>query len=188
MIKFITGAMQRKQWPDSDCEILLVGRSNVGKSTFLNNLAKQRIAYVGKTPGKTRMLNFFADEQYTLVDAPGYGYAKRSTREIDEYRQMMEEYFNYRDALRLVVLLVDARHKPSVEDQEMMEFLRQQRLPILVVATKVDKLRRNDYKLNAQLIADTLCIPVDSVFFKDLSNELEVNKLHKEIIHRLSIL
>lgn len=185
-MEFVTSATHANQWPTSEKEILLVGRSNVGKSTFLNRYAKKKIAYVGKTPGKTRLLNFFRNESYFLVDAPGYGYARRTFEEINDYQRMMEEYFAKRSSLKIIILLVDARHKPSKEDIEMMNYLRYHHFSVLVVATKVDKLKASEQKPNRLRIAELLQIPNECIWFKDLSKEKEMELLKKEIDAKMS--
>ncbi|MBQ6368374.1 MAG: ribosome biogenesis GTP-binding protein YsxC [Erysipelotrichaceae bacterium] len=143
MTRFLTSAVSAAQWPESEREYLLVGRSNVGKSTFINCLFGQKIAYVGKTPGKTRMLNFYQADGFTLVDAPGYGYAKRTQKEQLLYRKMMNEYFARRKALREVLILLDVRRIPSEDDQIMLDYVRQSGIPYRIVITKTDKQSRN---------------------------------------------
>ena len=129
-------------WPDSDLpEIVLAGRSNVGKSSFINTMCgRRRLAYVGNTPGKTRLLNFFnLDDRYMFVDVPGYGYANISKQQLLKFGAMMEEYFERRKQKKGVVILVDARHMPTDDDHTMLEYVRYFALPIVIVATKIDK-------------------------------------------------
>ena len=143
----------------------LIGRPNVGKSSFINALYNQKIAYVGKTAGKTRMLNFFdVDGKYTMVDVPGYGYANRSNAELIAFGEMMDNYFSTRDALKLVVMIVDIRHKPTKDDIEMMEFLRHHHMNVMVVANKSDKLSYSKSLESKKLIAATLGIDANYIY------------------------
>ena len=187
MLKFLTSAADSAGWPDSERDVLLVGRSNVGKSTFINKLYAQKAAYVGKTPGKTRLLNFFDAGDYLLVDAPGYGYAKRTADEQLAYRDMMNEYLTEREALRLVILLVDARHKPSADDLQMMDYLRQAHLPVKVIATKADKLKNSEIRPAIRQICNALQIPENALTLSDpRRNELYL-QIREEILQALRI-
>ena len=187
MLKFLTSAASAAGWPDSEADVLLVGRSNVGKSTFINKLYSQKAAYVGKTPGKTRLLNFFDAGDYLLVDAPGYGYARRTAGEQLAYRDMMNEYFEKRKQLKLVILLVDARHKPSADDQQMMDYLRDAHLPVKVIATKADKLKNSEIRPAVREICSTLQIPENALTLSDpRKNELYL-QIREEILQSLRI-
>lgn len=165
MVTFIKGVRTGKDYPESTNEVVIVGKSNVGKSTFINALYNQKIAYVGKTAGKTRMLNFFdVDGKYTMVDVPGYGYANRSNAELIAFGEMMDNYFGTRDALKLVVMIVDIRHKPTKDDIEMMEFLRHHHMNVMVVANKSDKLSYSKSLESKKLIAATLGIDANYIY------------------------
>ena len=115
--------------------------NNVGKNSFINAMCgRKKLAYVGNTPGKTRLLNFFnLDDKYMFVDVPGYGYANISKTQLIKFGQMMEDYFSERTQKKGVVILVDARHKPTDDDMTMLEFARYYEIPVAVVATKCDK-------------------------------------------------
>ena len=156
MAQFITGAVTKSQWPSSEREYVLTGRSNVGKSTFINHLATHKIAYVGKTPGKTRMLNFYQLDGFFLVDAPGYGYAKRTLKELQQYQKMMEEYFSQRQQLKGALLLLDIRRIPNEDDQMMLEYFRDRNIPYRIVITKTDKQSNNQNAKALHIIAETL--------------------------------
>lgn len=151
----IISAASSKQWPETTLpEIVLAGKSNVGKSSFINALVNRKaLAYVGQTPGKTRLLNFYnLDEKLILVDAPGYGYAKRSKQEAIDYGKLMDEYFSKRNNLKCCVLLLDIRHLPNENDQIMLDFLKHQDIPYLVILTKSDKLSySNQLKMQKQI-------------------------------------
>ena len=140
--QFVTSATQKSEWPETTLpEVVVVGRSNVGKSSFINALTnRKKLAYVGSTPGKTRLLNFFdIDQTWMLVDVPGYGYAKMSKSSLEKLGHMMDEYFNEREQIKCVVQLIDARHDPTKDDKEMIDFFKEVSIPIVIVATKIDK-------------------------------------------------
>jgi GTP-binding protein len=141
-------------------EIAVCGRSNAGKSTLVNKLLQRKsLAKTGKTPGKTRLINFFAvNGQWYLVDLPGYGFAKVSHAMRAEWGKMMALYFAERKNLRGVVQLVDIRHKPTDGDLTMLNMLRERGVPALVVATKADKIARGARTRQLRLLAQTLAI------------------------------
>ena len=136
-----------KQIPASDLpEIVFAGRSNVGKSSMLNKLFNRKnLARVSSMPGKTITINFFKVEDVRIVDLPGYGYAKVAKGEKRRWAEMMEGYFQSPRNIKLVVQLVDMRHKPSEDDYVMMRFLQDAGLPFIVAATKCDKLNKTQF-------------------------------------------
>lgn len=143
--EFIVSAVNTQQYPDDRLpEIALAGRSNVGKSSFINRMIQRKgLAKTSSKPGKTRTINFYKiNESFYFADVPGYGYAQVSKKERDEWGPMMEEYFQLRESLRAVVLVVDIRHTPTNDDVLMYDFLKHFDLPAIVVATKVDKIKR----------------------------------------------
>ena len=135
------------QTPDLDSfpEVAFVGRSNVGKSSAINTLlARRKAARVSGQPGRTQMINCFRiNEQIRFVDLPGYGFAKVPLKVKQQWGQMIENYLLNRVDLRLVVILIDCRHKPQEMDLQMVEVVRHYNIPFLLVATKADKLKRN---------------------------------------------
>ena len=144
MISFIKSAKSAKDFPITDKEIVFVGRSNVGKSSLINCLYKKDLAYTGKTPGKTRMINFFnINDQYTAVDVPGYGYARRSQNEALEYASMMDDYFDRTGKIRLVIQITDVRIGLTQDDIDMEEYLKDRKLNYVIIANKIDKLSNN---------------------------------------------
>lgn len=156
---FVISAANQTQWPESELpEIVLAGRSNVGKSSLINTLVnRKKLAYVGNTPGKTKLLNFFnLDNKYMFVDVPGYGYANTSKSQLIKFGEMMEDYFHYRTQAKCLILIVDARHKPTQDDINMLEFARYYHLATIVVATKVDKVKNSQLKKAFDLIKTTL--------------------------------
>ncbi|MBP3853744.1 MAG: YihA family ribosome biogenesis GTP-binding protein [Erysipelotrichaceae bacterium] len=163
---FVTGAVDQSQWPESQLpEIVVVGRSNVGKSSFINALCnRKKLAYVGNTPGKTRMINFFdIDRRWMLVDVPGYGYAKMSKAMLKKMGDMMDTYFSRRTQIRGVIQLVDARHAPTGDDLDMIAYVQSLDIPILVVATKMDKVPKTRQIKALKQIAKTIHMPVSMI-------------------------
>lgn len=136
------------QLPVSDkAEIAFAGRSNVGKSSLLNKLFNRKsLARVSSVPGKTITVNFYNVDSISFVDLPGYGYAKISKQEKSRFAELMEEYFQNERNIKLVVQLVDMRHKPSADDYSMIEFLKYNNIPFIIVMTKADKLKVKEYK------------------------------------------
>ncbi len=164
--ELVISAPDRHSWPESDLpEVVLAGRSNVGKSSLINTITqRKKLAYVGNTPGKTRLLNFFSlNDQYMLVDVPGYGYANASKTMLKKFGEMMEDYFAERTQKRGLLLIVDARHKPTEDDRLMIDFARYYDLPCFVVATKMDKLKRSEIKKNLNVIKETLLLREEEV-------------------------
>lgn len=141
-------AVHPDQYPDTNYpEIALVGRSNVGKSSLTNTLINRKnFAHTSSQPGKTQTLNFYnVENRLYFVDVPGYGYAKVSKKQREDFGQMIEKYLTQREQLRGVILLVDGRHAPTADDVQMYQWLSYYHLPILVVATKIDKVKPSQY-------------------------------------------
>lgn len=146
------------QLPPSEVpEIAFAGRSNVGKSSLLNKLFNRKsLARVSSVPGKTITINFYDVDGYKFVDLPGYGYAKLSKSERDRFGELMEGYFQSGRNLKLVVQLVDMRHKPSQDDFGMIDFMQQMDIPFIVVCTKADKLKVKEFNKREQEIKEEL--------------------------------
>lgn len=141
--EIVTSAVSEKQYPDTNFpEIALAGRSNVGKSSFINRLIdRKNLVRTSSKPGKTRTLNFYnINDSFYFVDVPGYGYAKVSKQERNRWGRMMEEYFETREQLRGVILIVDIRHDPTKDDMQMYEYVTYLDIPLLIIATKLDKI------------------------------------------------
>ena len=152
-------AVKKNQYPeDNTAEIAFAGRSNVGKSSLLNLLTNRRsLARVSGNPGKTLTINFYRiNDAFRIVDLPGYGYAKLSKSVTENWGAMMEAYFQNRQGLKKVVQLVDIRHAPSAQDQQMYDYLRHYGLDGIVVATKADKVSRNELQKCIKTIRQTL--------------------------------
>lgn len=143
--EIVISAVSKKQYPDDRLpEFALAGRSNVGKSSFINKLLNRKnLARTSSKPGKTQTLNFYKINQaFYFVDVPGYGYAKVSKKEREKWGHMMEEYFQERDTLQAVMMITDIRHEPTDDDCVMYDFLKYYELPVIVVATKLDKVKK----------------------------------------------
>ena len=186
--EFITSAVKREQYPlDNRVEVAFVGRSNVGKSSIINSLTnRKKLAKVSQTPGKTRLVNFFLiNNDFYLVDLPGYGYAKVSKSEKDSWGKTVETYLTDREQLKRVVLLVDSRHKPTGDDIMMNEWFKHFGYNVVIVATKSDKLTKNELKKSENVIKETLKLSTEDklYFFSSLnrngSDEL-INNLFLE--------
>ena len=133
--------------PGNIPEIAFAGRSNVGKSSLLNKLFNRKsLARVSSVPGKTITINFYDVDGKKFVDLPGYGYAKLSKSETERFGELMEGYFQQGRNIKLVVQLVDMRHKPSADDYGMIDFMQQMNIPFIIVMTKSDKLKVKEYK------------------------------------------
>ncbi|MBQ3103747.1 MAG: YihA family ribosome biogenesis GTP-binding protein [Oscillospiraceae bacterium] len=162
--EFILSATEPRQFVrDGLPQMAFAGRSNVGKSSCINRLLNRKnFARVGASPGKTTQINYFKiDSKLYLVDLPGYGYAKVSKAERDRWGRLMESYFHSPGLITLGVLIVDARHKPTADDCTMCEFFRATGCPMIVVANKVDKLKKSQIQPAMDLIRETLQLSED---------------------------
>ncbi|MBR4411191.1 MAG: YihA family ribosome biogenesis GTP-binding protein [Firmicutes bacterium] len=162
-----TVAVKPSQYPPVGLpEIAFAGRSNVGKSSLLNLLTgRKALARVSGSPGKTRTINFYkVNDEFRIVDLPGYGYAKISKSVSENWGEMMEAYLSNREGLKKVIQLVDVRHAPSAQDVQMYEYLKYYGLDGIVVATKADKVSRNELQKCISVIRKTLNLsPEDKV-------------------------
>ena len=157
--EYIISAVGPEQYPEEDKpELAVSGRSNVGKSSLINKLTNRKnLARVGKTPGRTQSINFFdINDEWYLVDLPGYGYAKVSQETRIKWGKMMNTYFRVRKNLKGVIQLVDIRHKPTEDDRMMINMLWECQIPFLLVATKADKIARGQRPKYLKIIAETL--------------------------------
>ena len=164
--KFIISATCKEQWPnDSLSEILLCGRSNVGKSSFINTMVNRKnLAYTSSTPGMTRMLNFYdLDHKLRFVDAPGYGFQKKARSGYEAFDKLMNEYFSKRDNLKACVLLLDVRREPNADDISMLEYIQAHHYPCIIVLTKCDKLSNNQIVKQMKIISETLNISKENM-------------------------
>ena len=157
--EIVISAVSPAQYPDTQLpEIALAGRSNVGKSSFINTLINRKnLARTSSKPGKTQTLNFYLiEDALHFVDVPGYGYAKVSKTERAKWGEMIETYLTSREQLRAVISLVDLRHKPTEEDIQMYQFLKYYEIPVIVVATKADKIPRGKWNRHESIVKKAL--------------------------------
>jgi len=160
--EFVKSGVKLSQYPQEDIsEIAFAGRSNVGKSSLLNKLVRRKkLARVSKQPGRTQTINFFmVNEQFMLVDLPGYGFARVPISVKKQWGKMIEEYLSKREQLRGVVLLLDIRHKPTEDDKQMVQWLVVNNIPVILVATKADKVAKGKRHRQLSLIKRTLDLP-----------------------------
>ncbi|UTY38821.1 ribosome biogenesis GTP-binding protein YihA/YsxC [Allocoprobacillus halotolerans] len=184
--QFLLCAAWKSQWPNHQLpEICLAGRSNVGKSSLINTLTNhQKLAKVSGTPGKTRTLNFFnINDEICLVDVPGYGYAKVSDAIKESFADMIDTYLRDRELMRGLILIVDYRHKPTHDDIQMYQYAKYYQIPVIVVATKEDKLKRNDLNKNEKRIKETLDFQKGDMFVRFSSlNKVGIEELWQDIL------
>ncbi len=158
-VELVISAVKQEQYPnDMLPEIALAGRSNVGKSSFINRMIQRKnMARTSSKPGKTQTLNFYLiNEMLYFVDVPGYGYAKVSKKERQAWGKMMEQYFSTRKQLKLAILIVDLRHKPTEDDLLMYDFFKHYEIPTLVIATKMDKVPKTKRPSHLKKIKEEL--------------------------------
>jgi len=177
-------ATRRSQYPALSLpEFLLVGRSNVGKSSFINTvLARKNLAYISSKPGKTQTLNFYLiNSDFYLIDVPGYGYAATDKKTQQKFGLMIEDYLEKRKELKRVFMLVDFRHKPSEDDVLMYNFLKYYNVPVTVIATKADKIGNSKKNKNLDIIKKTLDLVVgdDIIVFSSFTRLGRVEVLKK---------
>jgi GTP-binding protein len=162
--EFVISAVSPKQYPVGSLpELALAGRSNVGKSSFINKMINRKnLARTSSKPGKTQTLNYYLiNKQLYFVDLPGYGYAKVSKAEKAKWGKMMEEYLQTRQQLKAVLHVVDIRHTPTKDDQGMFEYLKYYGIPVIVIATKTDKIPRGKWQKHAKEVRTTLGMEKD---------------------------
>jgi len=165
--EYVTSITTKKLFDGTAPEIAIAGRSNVGKSSFINMLTgRKKLARSSSEPGRTRMLNYFSingGELY-LVDLPGYGYAKVPDKAKDSWKGLIEYYLRNSRNLKLVVLIVDIRHEPSDLDLQLAEYLAYYKIPYLIVATKADKLSKEGRKRALAVVAEAFGIEVSALY------------------------
>ena len=169
-------AVRRSQYPQGNKpEFLLVGRSNVGKSSFINTLLNQKnLARISSRPGKTQTLNFYlVNDNFYLIDVPGYGYASVNHEQQKKMGLMIEEYLEKREEMKRVFMLVDFRMKPTENDVLMYQFLKYYNIPVTLVLTKADKVSTSKKERNLKVIKDTINLAVgdDLVLFSSVTKQ-----------------
>lgn len=166
--ELVISAVSPKQYPeDFTPEIALAGRSNVGKSSFINRMIHRKgLARTSSQPGKTQTLNFYnINDYFRFVDVPGYGYARVSKKEREKWGKMIQEYLYTRDNLRAVFLLMDFRHPPTELDKAMKEFVEDADIPYMIVLTKIDKVKKSQRNKHLEQFKKALELPtLDALF------------------------
>lgn len=184
-VEFVISAVRRSQYPSDNLpELLLVGRSNVGKSSFINTIINRKnMARTSAIPGKTQTLNFFLiNRSFYLVDVPGYGFAKVSKQLKNKFGMIIEEYLRERENLKMVFMLVDFRHKPSEDDILMYNYLKYYNIPVTIIATKCDKVGKNSYEKNTNIIKHTLnMVDNDDIILFSATSKYGKKEVHDKI-------
>ena len=179
--EFSVSAVKASQYPEGGLdEIALAGRSNVGKSSFINTLLQRKnLARTSSSPGKTQTLNFYRVDSdqadFYLVDVPGYGYAKVSKKQREEFGEMIQDYLETRAYLKGLILLIDGRHEPTADDIAMYDYAQYLNLPILQVATKMDKIKKNAFNKTEAAFRKHLNLNKDNVTFLPFSSVTKLN-------------
>ena len=170
-------------------EFVFIGRSNVGKSSLLNAITNRKnLAYTSSKPGKTITLNFYnVNDEILFVDVPGYGYAERVKYDRLAYGKMIENYLNFSKNLISCFLILDSRHKPSEDDILMYNFLKQLEKEIVIIATKIDKISKNELQKNLSCIKKTLNLGInDFIFCVSSEKRVGIELVHKYIESKIS--
>lgn len=184
-IELIISAVRESQYPnDNKKEFLLIGRSNVGKSSFINTIINRKnFARTSATPGKTQTLNFYKiNDTFYLVDAPGYGFAKVRKSLKKKFGLIIENYLKTRNNLQRVFLLIDFRHKPTEDDVLMYNYLKYYNIPVTIICTKVDKVKKANHQKNKNIILKELKIEDDQniILFSTIT-KIGKNEVYEEI-------
>jgi GTP-binding protein len=187
-IRFVSSATRAHQLPDSAAEVAFVGRSNVGKSSLINSLANQKqLARVSNTPGRTQLINVFAhDGGGTLVDLPGYGYAKVPGRIRKDWSEMIEGYLLEREPLVMVFVLVDGEIGPTPLDVQMLDWLRENEVPHTVVATKIDKVRSSHRQNRRRELAAGCRLEPGDIVWVSAAKGVNIDQLRGLVVGHLA--
>ena len=189
-VKLTNSAVRVSQFPtDKKDEFLLVGRSNVGKSSFINTLINRKnFARTSSIPGKTQTLNFYLiNDYFYLVDAPGYGYAKVNKQLKNKFGLIMEDYLESRENLKMVFMLVDFRHKPTEDDVLMYKYLKHYNIPVTIICTKVDKVSKNSHQKCLNQISKTLDVSGEDLILFSSVTKTGKEEVYKKLIDNLEL-
>ena len=187
-VELTISAIRKSQFPtDNRNEFLLVGRSNVGKSSFINTLINRKnFARTSAKPGKTQTLNFYlVNDYFYLVDAPGYGFARVSKKLKNKFGLIMEDYLEQRDNLKMVFMLIDFRHKPTDDDIMMYNYLVHYNIPVSIICTKADKVSKGNQEKQLNMISKTLKIDKDELILFSSLTKLGRTEVHNKLIEEL---
>ncbi|GGG27691.1 putative GTP-binding protein EngB [Lysinibacillus alkalisoli] len=187
--EIVISAVKPEQYPeDGYPEFALAGRSNVGKSSFINRMINRKsLARTSSKPGKTQTLNFYKiEDQLFFVDVPGYGYAKVSKSERAAWGRMIEQYITGRETLRAVLLIIDLRHDPTADDKMMYDFLKHYNIPCVVIATKADKIAKGKWERHKSNVKKQLdMVKGDPIIVFSSEKSLGVEQAWQEIEKRM---
>ena len=189
-VKLTISAVRESQFPDDNKEeYLLVGRSNVGKSSFINTLINRKnFARTSANPGKTQTLNFYLiNDFFYLVDAPGYGYARVNRELKNKFGLIMESYLEKRDNLKMVFMLIDFRHKPTDDDIMMYNYLKHYNIPVSIICTKVDKVSKNSHEKQLNMIAKTLDTDRNNLILFSSVTKMGREAVYEKLVNTLDI-
>ncbi len=181
-------AVSPQQYPEDRLpEVVLLGRSNVGKSSFINAMINRKgLARTSSQPGKTQTINFYLlNDQFYFVDMPGYGYAKVSKKEREKFGKMIETYLLTREPLKMVLLLVDSRHPPTEDDILMYRWLEYYQIKPLIIASKSDKLSKNQLNRSMAILKRTLNLGDDDYIYFSATTKKGKEKTWQKIEHQL---
>ena len=182
--KFEISAVSKKQYPKGSLpEIVLVGKSNVGKSSFVNTMTNRKsLARTSNVPGKTRQINFYnMDDKFYFVDLPGYGYSKMSKEEKVFSGNYIEKYLEEGQNVTLIILLLDIRHKPTEDDMLMYEYILKSNLPFIVLTNKADKIAVTKVESEVERIKQTLGISYSTILPFSSERKIYIDKVWEEI-------
>ena len=188
-VEMIMSAVRPEQYPTEGYpEFALAGRSNVGKSSFINKMiGRKSLARTSSKPGKTQTLNFYKiEEQVFFVDVPGYGYAKVSKSSRETWGKFIQQYMTEREPLRAVIQIVDLRHAPSADDCAMYDFLVENNMPAIIIATKADKIPKGKWEKHKKVVRETLAMrPYDALIVFSSEKGIGMEEAWKEIESRM---
>ena len=182
--QFEISAVKPAQYPKNDLpQIVLVGKSNVGKSSFINTMLNRKsLARTSNTPGKTRQINFYnIDNNFYFVDLPGYGYSKLSKEEQVNMGRFIEDYLQKCQNIALIVLLLDIRHKPTADDAHMFEYIKRTNLPFMLIANKADKIAVTKVDMELEKIKETLGLSFSTLLPFSAEKKIYSDDVWKEI-------
>ena len=182
--KFEISAVSKKQYPKGDLpEIVLVGKSNVGKSSFVNTMTNRKsLARTSNTPGKTRQINFYnIDEKFYFVDLPGYGFSKMSKQEKIISGKYIEEYLEEGKNVKLIIMLLDIRHKPTEDEILMYDYILRSNLPFIVLTNKADKIAVTKVDIEVERIKENLGISFSTILPFSSERKIYQDKVWEEI-------
>ena len=168
-------------------QVVLVGKSNVGKSSFINAISNRKsLAKVGQTPGKTKCLNYYiVDNSFYIVDLPGYGYSTMSISEKENTSKLVNKYIQGDYNIKHILFLIDIRHKPTTDDRTMYEWLLEQEIPFTIIATKADKIAKTKLDIYTKDITKSLFSKEDIIAFSS-SSKLNIDKIEKIILNSVT--